>query len=301
MGKFNRNDNINKVVIGIMACFLFISTASYAGGPWPKKKGEVYFKISEWWMTYDKHFTDSGVKDPNTTTGIFSTYAYAEYGISNRLTGIVNGALFTRNYMNNVISLTTGDVISEGEAINAIGDFELGIKFGLTKDSDLPVSLTVMLGIPSGQSSGGTLGNLQTGDGEFNQIIQMDIGKSFSMVNNNPAYVSIYTGFNNRTQEYSEEFRYGIEFGLSWLDSKLWTTARLNGIESLKNGSTAATTTSTGIFSNNSELVSLGFELNYYFKEHLGISIGLTSPLRGELLPANSAFSLGFFLDLSQN
>ena len=280
--------------------FFILSTGFnvFAGGPWTPAKGTGYFKLSEWWIVYDEHFTDTGLRDPNVTTGIFSTYFYAEYGLTNRLTGLFNGPIFTRNYMNNLISRTTNELIAEGEAINSIGDIDLGLKYALVKPGKgLPISASLILGLPTGKSIGGKAGNLQTGDGEFNQMIQIDAGGGYTIGSIN-SYLSTYVGFNNRTEGFSEEFRYGIETGFGFMNQKLWTTLRLTGIESLKNGDTAATTNNTSIFANNTEFTSYTIEANYYVTKKVGISASFAGAFRGEIIAAAPSYSFGIFLDL---
>jgi len=123
--------------------------------------------------------------------------------------------------MNNIVSGTTGEINVEGEAINTFGDVELGLKYGLNKPgSKFPMSLSLTLGIPTGESAGGTQGNLATGDGEFNQLIQYDIGTGFKL-GKVTGYASAYAAFNNRTNDFSEEFRYGLELGFSFLKERM--------------------------------------------------------------------------------
>ena len=62
---------------------LIFATTLINAGPWPKNKGAGYFKLSEWWVIADQHFTDVGEIDPNITNGIFNTSFYCEYGLSN--------------------------------------------------------------------------------------------------------------------------------------------------------------------------------------------------------------------------
>ncbi len=282
----------------LLLMVLTIQTNVFAGGPWPQNKGKGYFKLSEWWTVFDQHYTDLGKIDPNLTTGIFNTNLYAEYGLTNRITTIVNMPLFSRNYMNNLRSATTSEIIIPGESINSVGDLDLGFKYGLSKPgAKIAVSATLILGIPLGQTAGGSLENLQTGDGEFNQMVQFDFGKSFQ-INNIPAYISAFTGINNRTNEFSEEFRIGGEIGLGLMDSKLWVNTRINAVESLKNGATAETVNSTSIFANNTEYLSLGFEANLYLSKNIGISAGFATALRGEIIAAAPSYSVGVFLDL---
>ncbi len=288
--------NISLVFIIIIV----FSTFSFAGGPWPQQKGKGYFKLSEWWIVFDQHFTDQGLIDPNVTTGIFNTSLYAEYGITDRFTTILNAPLLSRNFMNNLRSATTEDIIVAGEAINRLGDIDLGFKYGLTKPgAKIPIALSLILGLPTGTPVAGELNNLQTGDGEFNQIIQIDAGRGFN-IGKTPAYISAYTGFNNRTKDFSEEFRYGVEFGLGLLNRELWITSKLNAVESFKNGATAETVTSTSIFANNSEFSSIAFEASYYVTKKVGISAGVAGAFRGEIIAAAPSYSVGVFLDLSR-
>jgi len=269
-----------------------------AGGPWPQPKGNGYFKLSEWWTIFDQHYTDTGLIDPNVTTGVFNTSIYAEYGFTDRFTGILNAPILSRNYMNNLRSGTTNEIIVSGDAINTIGDIDLGVKYGLTKPgASIPVALSLTLGLPTGNPAGGIEKNLQTGDGEFNQLLQIDAGGGFKL-GKLPAYSSAYLGFNNRTNEYSEEIRLGLEFGLASPNEKLWITSKLNIVESLKNGATAQSTTSTSLFANNTEFTSIAIEAAYYIKGGVGISAGAAGAIKGEIIAAAPSYTIGVFYDL---
>ena len=292
-------ERLNKLILTIGFILITISTSLLAGGPWPQPKSKGYFKLSEWWVVFDEHYTDTGLRDPNTTNGVFNTLLYAEYGLSNRLTGIFNGAIFSRNYMNNVRSLTTGEIVVPGESLNGIGDINIGLKYGLNPSSSVPISVSLILGLPTGKSSGGSLGALQNGDGEFNQMIQIDVGKGFQIGNSN-GYFSIYSGINNRTNEFSEEFHFGGEVGLSFFSSRLWLAGKINVVESFKNGSTAASTTATSIFANNAEFTSITAEANYYLSEKFGLSLSVSTATRGEIIAAAPSYSFGVFADLSK-
>ncbi len=284
----------------ILLLLVAFSTSVFAGGPWPQKKGKGYFKLAEWWVIFDQHYTDNGKIDPNVTSGIFNTTLYAEYGFTDRLTGIINAPIFSRNYNNNLISNTTKEVLVPGDAYNGIGDFDLGLKYGITQPgAKVPVSLTLTLGLPTGKSVAGELNNLQTGDGEFNQLLQVDAGTGFKL-GKTSAYVSAYTGINNRTNGFSDEFRFGIEAGVGLANEKFWLTGRILGVESFKNGDTAETTTSTSIFANNSEFLSVGVEGSYYITKKVGVSVSAAGAFRGEIIAAAPSYSVGVFLDLSK-
>jgi len=282
------------------ALFIFfcMTPFSYGGGGWPQPKGNGYFKLSQWWVVADQHYTDAGLIDPNITNALYNTNFYGEYGISDRLTTIVYFPFFSRNVINNQISGTTGEIIKEGEALNALGDPEIGLKYGLTKPgSKFAVSASIKLGLPVGTTSGGTENNLQTGDGEFNQLFQMDIGTSFGS-SELPIYSNLYFGINNRTNDFSDEVRFGLEIGIGLIQRKLWFIGKIQGIRSLKNGKLASEINSTSIFANNAEVITAGGEINYYLAEKIGVSVGLAAPLSGKIIFAAPAYNVGVFYDL---
>ena len=276
--------------------FLFSGNLLLAGGGWPQPKGNGYFKLYQWWIIADQHFTDIGRIDPNVTQGIFNTTLYGEYGLTDRLTGIVNFPFYSRSYFNNSVSGTTGEIIEEGEAINSLGDTEIGLQYGLTKGK-IALSARVVLGLPLGEDAGGSSGSIQTGDGEFNQMLQIDAGTGFKIGEQN-AYANIYGGFNNRSNGFSDELRFGIEGGINLFDNKLLAIARLIGIESLQNGDAEKGANSTSIFANNQEFLSFAPELNWNFNEKWGASVGAGFALSGRIIYANPSYSVGVFVKL---
>lgn len=296
--KISNMKNLTKASI-LFAILVNNLTTSFAGGPWPQKQSEGYFKLYEWWTVFDQHYTDAGLIDPNITTGIFNTSIYAEYGISDRFTVIGNMPIFSRNIMNNLRSNVTQDIIIEGEALNSIGDFDLAFKYGLTQqNSSFPIAMTLTLGLPTGAIGKGEQGNLQTGDGEFNQMLQIDFGKGFRLFSKS-SYFSSYVGINNRTNGFSEEFRAGGEFGIELFKNNLWATARWQLVESFKNGATTADINNTSVFANNTEFSSIGFELNYFMAKKWGLSVGVAGAYRGEIIAAAPSYSVGIFYSLN--
>lgn len=293
--KLKRQDmNISKKLLLVLAISI-TSSVLMAGGGWPQPKGKGYIKLSEWWTISDQHYTDQGRIDPNVTTGIFNTSIYAEYGLTDRLTAQIYFPFFSRTFQNNIFSETTGDLITPGEALNGIGDTDVTLKFGLTNPgSGLAVSTSFTLGLPFGNNSGGSQGNLQLGDGEFNQMIGLDVGTGWQS-GNTPFYANANLAFNNRTIGFSDELRYGAELGAQVFNKKLWVIGRLSAVESLKNGDTAATATGTSIFANNTEFLTLGVELAYNLGEAWGVSVGYAGAVRGEVIFASPSYSAGVF------
>jgi hypothetical protein len=274
---------------------LLISVSASAGGGWTHKQRSGYFKISQWWVLSNKHYTDLGKIDPNITGGIFNTSIYGEYGFTDRLNGIIYFPFFSRALRYNLYSGTTGDIILPGQAINSIGDTDIGIKYGIIRDKKLVLSGTITLGLPLGNPSGGYDGTLQTGDGEFNQMISFDLSTSVTVGKIN-TYYTTYVGFNNRTKGFSDEFRYGVEAGATFFN-KLTTIFKLYGVKSLQNG-TSNVDNATSIFSNNAEFTALSVEVAFDITNKVGLSASITAPFAGKLIYAGNAYSVGVYMKL---
>lgn len=276
---------------------VFASNVAFAGGGWPQPGSHGYFKLSQWFVIANQHFTDSGRIDPNTTNGIFNTSLYAEYGFTDRITGILNFPFYSRAYFNNTISGTTGELIVPGEAINSIGDTDIGFKYGLIVNKPFVLSASIILGLPLGNDNGGTAGNLQTGDGEFNQLIQLDLGTTYKLGSQN-FYANVYAGFNNRSNGFSDEIRWGIETGTNLFNNKLSVIARIVAITSLKNGDSTDTPNSTSIFANNTEFISFAPEVAYNVNDTWGFSASVGTAFYGRIIFANPSYSFGVFMKI---
>ncbi len=285
---------MKKVIITIIFTIL-LTTNSFA--QWTKGKGNGYYKLSAWYLNYDQHFTDTGAKDPNTTRTQFNTNIYAEYGIIDKLDVIAYVPFFSSVSENNVVSGTTGDIIENGESLNSFGDIDFGVRYSLYKKGKWAADIKLLLGLPTGNETGGSDGSFQTGDGEFNQFLSSSLGYATS-INNLPFYAKSYLGYNNRSEGFSDEFRTGLEAGINLFDTKLWLITRINVVKSLKNGTLNAISGNGSIFANNIEYSSFGFEGAYYITKKLGVSLSFDSAFSGRIIAASPSFSGGIFLDI---
>lgn len=282
-------------VLTILFCLFF--SATLMAGPWPQPKGKGYFKLYEWWLRFDQHYTSTGELDPNATLGLYNTSVYAEYGLTDRLTGIINLPLYSRNVINNQISGTRGNVAIPGEAIGGLGDTDLSLQYALNAPgSSVPIAVRLTLGLPLGEDAGGEQMNLQTGDGEFNQLLTLSAGKSLTQ----DLYAIASVGFNNRTNGFSDEFRYDLEAGYGLANQRVWLTARVSGSESFMNGETAETISSTSVFSNNAEYLSVGGGLSVLLTRKVGVSLGAATAVSGRIIAAAPSFNVGIFVDTSK-
>ncbi|MDC8003317.1 hypothetical protein POV27_04600 [Aureisphaera galaxeae] len=277
---------------------LLILTSFHAMGQWSKGKGNGFYKLSAWYLQSDQHYTDTGRIDPNVTRTQFNLSFYGEYGVSESLDLVGYIPFYARAAQNNILSETTGNTIQEGEAINSIGDIDLGVNYRFFQKNKWSASARLLLGLPTGENSGGSDGSFQTGDGEFNQYLSALLGYS-TTIGDLPFYAKGYFGFNNRTEGFSDELRFGVESGINLFNKKFWILGKANISESLQNGNLSARNSPQGsIFANNIEFFSLGVEASYLFTDNIGVSVGFDSAVSGRIIAANPSFTAGVFLDI---
>jgi len=280
---------MKKVYSITILCALSIS--AFAGGGWNKKKGEGFFKLSQYVIVADQYFNPEGnIIRINPGTSFYSTALFGEYGLTDKITTELYFPFFTRSVLNN-LQRRNGDFI-EGDQVSGIGDTNVSFKYGIKQEGATVISAKLTLGLPFGNPSGGGGGTLQTGDGEFNQMVSVDVGHSFYPA---PFYANVSIGLNNRTKGFSEEFRYSVEAGL--ILKKLVLIGRLIGIESLMNGD-LSDSEAQGVFANNLEFLSFMPEVIYKVQDHFGFSAAIGTAFSGRQVLANPSYEVGFFWEI---
>ncbi|MDW3196990.1 MAG: hypothetical protein R8G66_31725 [Cytophagales bacterium] len=270
--------------------FSLIAFNGVAGGGWPQPKGNGFLKFNQFAMRSNRYFNPEGdLIDVRPKISVYTSSLYAEYGITSKLTGVVYFPFFSRVTLNEFQKLDGS--IDEGDFVNSLGDADITLKYGIVTDQPTVVSISLTGGIPLGNANGGRTESLQTGDGEFNQMVSLDISHSFYPV---PVYLSIMAGVNNRTRNLSDEFRYGFEVGYTY---KTWLTflTKLYGVKSLRNGD-LATSPNQGLFSNNVEYLALSPEVIVDVKNQYGFTANVSMALSGQQILASPSFSVGAYL-----
>ncbi len=285
--------------------FLLFSFSSFAGGGWPQPRKGGYFKLSQSFLRAGQYFSPDGTLLPITTTSIYMTTIYGEYGITDRLTGLLNAPLFVRSTINNRESTITG-IVEPGDALNGVGDIEFGIKYGLLTQGPVVLSASLLLKLPTGNNVGGTTELLQTGDGAFSQLIKMEASHSFYPT---PIYATLATGYRHRGSatydyalgeqdvRYSDEFRWGGEVG--WTPRNWLLALKWEQVVPLDNGSEGGETGSSSIFGNKVAYFGLIPEVNYIFNSGFGISASVGAALSGKNILGSPNFAVGVFYTFS--
>ena len=270
---------------------LFLNLA-HAGGGWPAPKGGGYFKLNEYVIRSKYYYAPSGDIIDIATASIYISSLYGEYGLTNRLTGIAYVPFFSRATLNEQVD-RNGNLIALGDAVNSFGDTDLSLKYALITNKPIVMSATITFGFPFGKSQGGSTQVLQTGDGEFNTMVSLEVSKG---IHGGKGWINGLLAFNNRSNNFSDELRWGLEIGHK-LGNKWTAGLKLYDVNSLNNGSDLETPTN-GIFSNNIEYLAITPELNYSIKENFGISTSVGFAATGKRILASPSYSLGVFMTL---
>lgn len=276
----------------LILIYFTVASIAIAGGGWPQPKNKGYFKLSQSYILSSRIFDGNGnVIDLTPSYGYFATSFYGEYGFTDRLTGIIYMPFFARATKTELQYNQPGVPTEPGAALNSFGDTDIAIKYGLLVNKPIVVSATILFGLPLGDNGATNANALQTGDGEFNQMLRVDASHSFYP---KKFYVSAYAAFNNRTKGFSDEVRFGAEIG--WTLKKFIPILKVSTVHSLFNGDVGVV--QNGVFSNNVEFISPALELNYQLTEKVGISAYMATALAARNILASPNFGLGVYLKL---
>lgn len=270
----------------ITLILLLIASTTYSQSAWNKKKGSGFFKLSQSFIVSDQFFDNSKEVVDITTTGVYITSIYGEYGLSDKFTAFAYVPIFFRNTLNE-IEFSISNTTQAGDELNSVGDTNIGLAYAIKQDSKFVLNASFMLGLPVGNDSGGDTGLLQSGDGEFNQLIRANWGYSFYPA---PFYATGSVGFNNRTNDFSDEFHWGIEFGAT-IKEDFNLAFKVYNITSFENGDALAS--QNGIFANNTEFLSFGPELSYTHNDKFGLSATIQGAASGRNILAAPNYSFG--------
>ncbi|MEQ8582841.1 MAG: hypothetical protein RIC30_12115 [Marinoscillum sp.] len=278
-----------KILLSLLS--LLYSLHILAGGGWVYQKNKGFLKLGQN-MIRSQYFFDSGGNITDIpTVSLYTTSFYGEYGLSDRLNVVLYVPFFVRSTLNRVEFNQSGNTIP-GDEINSFGDTNVGLKYGMFQDQPVHLAASLIFGLPFGSSEVSSDRILQTGDGEFNQLLKLEASHSIS---GTPAYITGILGFNNRTQGFSDEFHYGGEIGVSL--KPVTALLKVYSVNSLYNGD-ADTSNANGVFANNTEYVSFTPELIYALENGWGFAASAGFASSGKRILAAPNFGIGVFLQL---
>ena len=284
------NTFIVRPLLILLVALLFAPEA--LAGPWPQKRKHGFYKLGFGFVQANRFYELGGNLIDIPTLSDYTVSFYGEYGFTDRITGVAYVPFMQRITLNRQVGRLTGTEIFAGAENTGVADADIGVRVGLLQKGNTVVSTSLMFGIPLGDD--GHENGLFTGDGEFNQHLSLGVGHSFYPT---PAYVAVQAGYNNRTQGFSDEFRFSAEAGYT-VQQKVTLIARLRGLESLENGDDSIMGGMGGLSANNQSYFTFGFEAAYSITNKLGISVSVESATRGQNILSAPAYSTGLFLTM---
>lgn len=292
----------------ILFFVFFIATAlPFVQGQsaWTQKQGAGYFKLSQSAIRADQFFNPDGDLIDITTTSVYSTVFYGEYGLNDRFTALINAPLFVRSTINNLESTVDGAVIP-GDEFNGLGDIQLGLKYGILQNGPIVLAASAQLKLPSGENVGGNSELLQAGDGAWGALGMLHMSHSFYP---KPFYASLSVGYQWRgtadldyssgliNVDYDDAFVWSGELG--WTPNKNWALAlKWTQVQPFEADQIEGITGSSSIFGNRISYFAITPEVNYIMG-NWGFSAAAGGVFSAKNILAAPNISLGVFFVLN--
>jgi hypothetical protein len=268
-------------VFGIALLCLLYATGPLHAGAWTQEKGGGFYQLATDIAIAAQLYDASGDRVDIPTTGEYTASFYGEYGAAEGVTAIAYLPFFRR------LSID-GSEGRDSDAVNGIADIEVGARVRLMQRGASVLSAEIKLGLPIGderQENG-----LTTGDGEFNQRLMLQYGRSYHP---GPTYIGAELGINQRGDGFSDELHYGFELGYRF-NARRMLIGRLIGLESFENGDEGVGGIN-GINGNDKRFAIIKFDYIYEPSQRFGLAVGLGGSPIGRNVLATPVFSLGLF------
>lgn len=224
-----------KYIITTLAVLLLIQISVSAQSGWTRGKGEAFIQTSLSTFSSNEFYALSGeLFDQGKNFQSQAVTLYREYGVSRRITALLNAPLYRSNRFSNT------------ERVGGLGDIRIGAKYAISQK--LPISFSIEAEVPTGNGINfanvtenpvvpGERINLPVTDGEFNIWSTLTVSKSLPTGN---TYGSLYGQYNIRTEGFTDQYRIGLEVGQRFID-RIWLIGRLAIQESTSDGQVVST------------------------------------------------------------
>lgn len=281
-----------KIIIFFTLSFTLSSLQAQNG--WTQERKSSYTQLSISSFSSNKYYSvDGKLFDQGSTFHSNGLILYSEYGLTSRLTSVINFPAIVINNFN-----TSKKVIGAGNA-------RVGLKYGIFKH--IPFSIQIDAEIPTSDGTNfsqskepNEIGiiervNLPTSDGEFNFLTTLAFSQSF---NRGKSFASIYSTYNKRTQSFSDQVQIGGEVGHLFFN-KLHAIIKLKIQEQMNPTSNP---NASFLYGEGTTFTSTGITVMYKIKDHWKI-VGGTTTYNQLLTPLRNiykgwTFDLGLAYDL---
>ena len=273
----------------IKILILFISLSAFSQSPWTQEKGKFYTQLS---YTTIPNYNELFGNPDYTTLGEISDNTiqlYAEYGISDNTTLIINLPLklISHNNFENPFIDCFGDC-SEDFTETALGNVELGIKHNFYKKDWI---LSGQLSIEANTSTYFEDSGIRTGYDAYTLTPLFLAGRSFGKT-----YIQSFIGANIRSNDYSSNFKVGGEIGHK-ITKHIWGIGFVDIVKTLKNGDISLPFLNrfTGLYVNDQDYGAYGLKGIGEITDKFGVTAGFGGAFFGNNVAKQVALNFGVY------
>ncbi|MDC6363813.1 MULTISPECIES: hypothetical protein [Flavobacteriaceae] len=277
-----------------LVVFSLMIPQTQAQSGWTRKAKSFYVQSSvSHYSSKDYYTTEGNLSDSGSRFNSSALFLYGEYGITDRITAIVDFPVIMLNSF------------SSTETVAGVGSVKVGLKYKVF--NNIPIAVQADFEIPTDDGTNfarskrpnalGTFDeiNLPTSDGEFNVWTNIIGSHSFG---DGKTYGSLYTGINFRTESFSNQFQAGAEVGHLFFD-KLYLIGKLRILEKLSSGD--GFQGGSFLYGEGTTFTSYGFNAIYKLGGHLSL-VSSYSDYAGFLVERKNiydgaTFSLGISIE----
>lgn len=270
---------------------VYLSTAG-ARTPWTQPKKGGFFQLAAYGIgPYDRLYQSSGSDFAlNREITDNTVEAYAEYGVTENWTILAvlpfKQADAGRTLPNPTLTPTTGVAGS----FKRLGNAVIGARRKLV-DRQYTLSGQLDIEMPTGSVDEAT--GLSTGYDAFTFAPTVSAGKGWQR-----AYVFGYGGLGLRTNDFSSDWRVGLEGGYAFFErNRVWLVGLADLRRSFENGDVVLPRTNleTGLYVNDQEFLAYGGKILIDIGKGFGIQGTYYTATQGNNVPRSTLAGLGVY------
>ena len=265
---------------------IFVSSFAFSQSPWTQKKGKFYTQFSFSTISdYNKLFGDPDYATERKITDNTAQF-YAEYGISDNLSLIVNVPYKM---------LKTGDLVTPNNAPittksskNVLGNASIGLKRVFYKRKWIVSGqLMAKKAVTEYEASSGIRGGYDSYI--FTPLIMLGKGSE-------KTYMQYFIGADFFVNNYSSRVKAGTEIGFKPFKG-LWLAGFIDIALSMKNGQfdDPPENKLTGLYLDNQEYGAFGGKIIGEFSKNFGVTAAFGGAFFGQNVAKKTALSAGIF------
>lgn len=292
---------MKKATIIFWLLLAFALRPAQAQSGWTQSQGAGFFKASQGLIRASSFFNPDGEVIDITTTSVYISSLYGEYGLNSRFTALLDAPLFVRSTINNRESTVDGFVIP-GDEFSGIGDLSLGLQYGIIQGKKIVLAASGRVKLPTGENVGGSSELLQNGDGAWGFTGMLHASHSFYP---RPFYATLSAGYQWRgsaqldykagqeTVDYDDAFRWSGEIGWTQADSPWRLALKLDHVIALENGSNGGLSGGSSIFGNRISYLGITPEASYMLENGWGLAASVGTVATANNILAAPLLNLG--------